>query len=375
MKSRPSLQDQHAPNNGAITSRSDAHAEWLVWIEKEKENRLAWASFEYDCSLCTLTSRRGAVDLDELPPRLPCFDSLWEAPSAFSWAALKSRLPQEALGASVSAVLGAAMSGKAPPDHVSTWGKRLCTQAIGRLLWDLKQLETLSTSSFFGLQCLSTGHQQSKASLLSGLDHLLGSMSCPVSTSDLVSYNISSFLCHYSHLYTADNIMDLILYIVRSVVSRGSEHDESIQLARRRLTAALAKDPCRARKLAWHAGQILAVANEYLVSAPCEIMRLFMSYIFLIAFVNYYPSSHHGPRTSPVQLDISNAHMEQKRAIFEWIQMGGPAKVGSADDIFSGEATKVIAYDAQRTFQRLLSWGLADKFGRIILHFESNDVK
>ena len=72
------------------------------------------------------------------------------------------------------------------------WGKRLCAQIIGRLLWDLKQLESLSTTEFFGLASLFKGHQQSKASLLRGLDSLLVSMNEPSSASDLVSYKYVS---------------------------------------------------------------------------------------------------------------------------------------------------------------------------------------
>ena len=54
--------------------------EWLRWKDQEQEKRIAWSSFEYDCSLCTLTSRRGAVDLPELPHLLPCAEPLWDAP-------------------------------------------------------------------------------------------------------------------------------------------------------------------------------------------------------------------------------------------------------------------------------------------------------
>jgi hypothetical protein len=394
LSSRPSLQDQQTSLEPLEPETNDVNLRWRSWINQERQKRLAWASFEYDCSLCTLTSRRGAVDLDELPQSLPCFDALWEAPSAYAWAALRARFPREAFGARLSIVLSGAMCGKTPPEYTSSWGRRLCTQIIGRLLWDLKQLETLSSSSFFGLQSLSTSHQQSKASLLKGLDNLLMTLCHPISASDLVSYkyvtlrpwypsqlltchSISCFLCHYSHLYTADNIMDLVLYIVRSVVSRGSEHDNKVNAARRQLSVAFSNETRRARELAWHAGQILSVANDFIVSAPCEIMRLFMSYIFIIAFIKYYPAHlqpHHPNRIDAVQLDLLDEGPERRSDVLEWIQYGGPARIGIAEDIFSGHASKLIAQDAQKTFQRLISWGLADKFARIIVHYENSDI-
>lgn len=188
----------------------------------------------------------------------------------------------------------------------------------------------------------------------------------------LIENSISSLLCHYSHLYTADDIMDMILYIVRSVVSQGSSYDNGVDLARRRLISALGNDPRRARMLAWHAGQIVAVANEYLVSAPCEIMRLFMSYIFIIAFAQYYPRPQQPGRGTHVRLDLPNHHADQKLAIEEWIQTGGSARIGSAEDILADGSTKTIILDAQAMLQRLRSWGLAEKFAKILQSFENN---
>lgn len=190
---RPRLGLQHEPAGDAYAAEAgdDAaalHATWTAWVAGERDVRIAWASFEYDCSLCTLTNRRGAVDLGELPSTLPCADALWEAQSAGAWAALRSRWPGRARGPALPSVLGAAMAGRAPAEHASMWAKRLCTQVIGRLLWDLKQLETLSKAEYCGLPSLFGSHQQSKTSLLRGLDSLLGLMRDPVSTSDLVSY-------------------------------------------------------------------------------------------------------------------------------------------------------------------------------------------
>jgi len=390
LSSRISLQ-QATPEDAGSTIHDPrvVHAEWIAWATRERDRRVAWASFEYDCSLCTLTNRRGAVDLSELPARLPCSDSLWEAQSANAWAALKSRSPHRAQGAMLSSVLGSTISGRPLTEHVSMWGKRLCAQIIGRLLWDLKQLETLSTPEYCGLPSLFKSHQQSKVSLLRGLDSLLSLMTEPASTSDLVSYkyvllcykvesqtdlnSISSLLCHYSHMYAADDIMDIILFIVRNVVSKGPSSDERLDMARQRLTAGLKSDPKRARKLLWHAGQIVAVANEYLVSAPCEIMRLFMAYIFILTYAKYSARSAEHYTGVKVRLDVTSRHADQRKAIAEWVQQGGPAQIGSAQDVLSKASTTNITRDAHIMFQRLHSWGLAEKFAKILQCFENNE--
>jgi hypothetical protein len=168
--------------------RAALNSEWISWKTREQELRTAWASFEYDCSLCTLTSRRGVVDLAELPPKLPCAESLWDAPSAQAWLALRSRSSNQALSPSFYGILSTLTGGKDVPPYLGTWAKRLCGQAIGRLLWDLKQLAVIAKPEHFGLSHLSTAHQQSKDSLLRALDRLLYSMDAPSSTAELISY-------------------------------------------------------------------------------------------------------------------------------------------------------------------------------------------
>ncbi|KAL1905108.1 hypothetical protein Sste5344_009158 [Sporothrix stenoceras] len=462
------------------------HEQWMAWVRREREKRTAWSSFEYDCSLCTLTGRRGAVDLSELPSRLPCAETLWDAPSATAWAALRTRLHPDAQGAPVSLVLKAALSqeeddadedmvdededenahdndhnespdeeddsddsiggsgtyvetdrdtprvlmrtssktktarktssSKASP-QVSFWGKRLCAQVIGRLLWDLKQLETLSSSEYFGMPSLSTAHAANKVRLLRALDHLLVSMDQPATVADLISYNIASLIGHYSHLYTAQDVLDIILYIVRNTVAHGArklQYHKGIQMAKRRLVATLSRDPQEARRLVYHAAQIVAVANDYLVSAPCEILRLFMGYTFLIVFAAYCPNSHRfqttlpqaapqapaqlqpglpfgstlplsspmppsmpppvapsTPSTAAIQLDIPSHRIASTADVDNWIAHGGPAAIGSVPNLFVEGGALAISRDAQAMLQRLKCWGLAEKFTKILQSFEA----
>jgi hypothetical protein len=168
--------------------------------------------------------------------------------------------------------------------------------------------------------------------------------------------------------------MDMILYIVRKIVSHGPENDRGVAIARRRLSAAMKADKKRTRRLLWHAGQIVAVANEFLVSAPCEIMRLFMAYVFVVAYVKYSPSSLRSGEGIQVRLDMNCRSVEQRKAIMQWIQTGGPAQIGSADDIFGHGSAGLISKDAQNIFQRLRSWGLAEKFAKILQSFADHDV-
>jgi hypothetical protein len=56
--------------------------------------------------------------------------------------------------------------------------------------------------------------------------------------------------------------MDLVVHVFRTSASQSKSPDPSLLSAKRRLAAILTKNPQKARNLAWHAAQIIAVANE-----------------------------------------------------------------------------------------------------------------
>ncbi|EGY14159.1 uncharacterized protein VDAG_05323 [Verticillium dahliae VdLs.17] len=323
--------------------------------------------------LCTLTSHRGAVDLSELPRTLPCTESLWNAPSAQAWVALRSRLGPGSLSTTLSTILKAVLAGHAFPSCLGTWAKRLCGQVIGRLLWDLKQLEIVAMPEHFGLTSLLSAHQQSKQSLLGALRKLLESMGTVSTTSELISYNITGLLCHYSHLYAANDVTGVIIYIVRSLISQRAKHHKGIEVARKRLRSSFAQDRRSSRRLVHHAAQIIAIANEYLVSAPCEIMRTFMGYVFILAYSSYGPRAELMPGgKTPIRLDVPLHQPAQQQFTLQWIDDGGPAGLGSVVNILADDCVPAISRDAQLMMQRLKCWGLADQFTKILHIFDVN---
>jgi len=170
------------------TRSPSLQSEWLRWRDIERERRVAWASFEYDCSLCTLTNRRGAIDLSELPTYLPCTEALWQASSAQAWQALHTHSPPAARDASLPTVLRNLLGAKPLSLTVSSWGKRLCSQIVGRLLWDLKQLEAAWISDFLGITSLHCAQRQMKESLLHAFSSLSTSMTVATTSSELIHF-------------------------------------------------------------------------------------------------------------------------------------------------------------------------------------------
>ena len=159
----------------------------------------------------------------------------------------------------------------------------------------------------------------------------------------------------------------MVVYIVRNLISSTPQQHDGIEVARERLKSTFARDPKTARRLCWHAAQIVAIANDYLVSAPCEIMRVFMGYIFIIAYSTYGPHGTLALNESNhiVRLDLHDHNISQRRVVVKWIESGGLASCGSVQDIGAPGSIPAISNDAQRMLQKLNCWGLATKFVRI----------
>lgn len=282
-------------------------------------------------------------------------------------------------------LLRSLLSGEDLPVHVSSWGKRLCSQIIGRLLWDLKQMEAIWVSDYLGVTALSSAQKQMKKTLLVAFGSLATTMRLASTVSELIDYNIARLIYHYSHLYSAEDILDLVVFILRGIATtKIDDHAanrstlDQVELAKQRLVSKLGSQPRRTRKLVWHAAQITAIADCYPVSAPCEILRVFMGYSFLLAFSRYCLSLHsHGgggvPEREVVQLDLLSPSDGQKEAIAHWVEHGGPAGLSSVPNICSSSCVQALSQQAQALMHKLSGWGLADKFAKILNIFELSD--
>lgn len=194
---------------------------------------------------------------------------------------------------------------------------------------------------------------------------------------------MARLIYHYSHLYTTEDILDLVIFIVRNSATTSTFNPTNKQMppksndcemAKSRLRYKLACDPRRTRKLVWHAAQIVAVADEYVVSAPCEILRVFMGYLFIMAFARYGTHAHEMVDVQefvPVKLDVPSPTQSQQEGMSRWIEYGGAASLASIDNICSDRCVDTLNEQAQALLSKLRNWGLVDKFSKILDAFQS----
>lgn len=340
---------------------------WQEWRDKEAKIRVAWTVFEFDCTIATMTGKRGVFSLNELPSRLPCSENLWEAPTAKAWA---SMLVFNKQSGAFYPLFQRLMVSNSPPHSLSAWSKRLLAQALGRLHTDLKELEDSSMPSMLGLASLAESQRTSRRTVLVALSSLSDSLSAPSSTTEIVSMNIACLVNHYTHLIDGNQAMDLVVFLFRnSGRDLSTALSSELDRARQHLVAIFTRCPADMRRAVSHAASVAAIARECPIFTPCETMRVFSSFAFLLAFTKLSNNSINDGETG-INLDVLPWQRCEADDLMlkHWTIHGGPARVGEVDICDKGnfEALRELAL---KTMQEFRVWGLARKFYRILQTF------
>jgi hypothetical protein len=168
-------------------SSDELEETWTAWKDKEAAKRMAWTVFEFDCTVSTMTSKKAAFRIAELPSRLPCSENVWEAHSARAWAALVPFATSSPAGLPFYPTLREIIAHGRTAYPAPAWALRLCGVAIGSVLYDLKEVQDLSAPGVLGMQSMTQAYQDTRQSLLSGLSSLEASLVKPTCTADVVN--------------------------------------------------------------------------------------------------------------------------------------------------------------------------------------------
>lgn len=176
--------------------------------------------------------------------------------------------------------------------------------------------------------------------------------------------------------------MDLVTFIFRNNYAWNhglstSQLNKELTRAREKLRIRFRRNPLATRRSVHHAALIVSISRECTSFTPCETMRVFFSFAFLLAFARFFPFEDLPPPPQidgpPVRLDeLPRQHAQQSgfsRSLDIWIEHGGPASLGSVDDICQQRNFQSLKEVAVKTLESLRVWGLAKKFHRILKNF------
>lgn len=395
----PALRPANGRNDRNLTPQDRERQEspslldsrWREWIEKEGLKRLAWGIFEYDSSFSTLSNRRGAISISDVTIRIPCSESLWNAPDAVTWNA-RLRHEPEIRGFAFYPTIKGILLGRFDAKMLTSWGKRLCAQAMGRIMWDFKELEesVLSVGSVG-----AASFKPQKELLLRSAMRVCESATprADEAEGDRYHWILARLIAHYTHLHAAFPTISLMLNLARKPPPQSvGNNDPRIK----RLKNTFITDPIGARALAWHAAQIIALSRWKPVFSPVEGMRLFLAGVVLWTYAQYrrpreetpasscassvksgaYPLATASRHEEVVRLDLLPWNMPSSSSsrVEEWLRYGigrGSIGMGMGDD---GPVMEVCGEDGAREVLKVVVgilgslrvWGLGGEFKNVL---------
>lgn len=178
--------------------------------------------------------------------------------------------------------------------------------------------------------------------------------------------------------------MDLVTFIFRNNYAwkhgpSDSPLAKELSRAREHLCLQFTRNPVATRRSVHHAALIVGVSRECTSFTPGETMRVFFSFAFLLAFAKFFPfdqASSTSNKHPPVRLDELPIEHFQTRAgpvqLERWIEHGGPASLGSVNDICNAHDFRALKEAALSAMDSLRVWGLAEKFHRILKNFNDD---
>jgi hypothetical protein len=176
--------------------------------------------------------------------------------------------------------------------------------------------------------------------------------------------------------------MDLVTFIFRNnyAWNHGSstlQLNKELTRAREHLRLRFQRNPVATRRSVRHAALVVGISRECTSYTPCETMRVFFSFAFLLAFARFFPFDQLPPPPRvdgpPIKLDeLPKPHSHStssSRALEIWVEHGGPASLDSVDDICHPRNFDSLKEVAVKAMENLRVWGLAKKFHRILRNF------
>ncbi|EXJ69821.1 uncharacterized protein A1O5_06893 [Cladophialophora psammophila CBS 110553] len=375
----------HTSPTDADSSNRDTFQNWLEWVSQEQVKRLSWFLFEFDCLYSAFSKQNPCTKLEELPPEFPCEQLYWDAPTAFSWAACPFQTTPR--GPPTMQTISNFVE-KASPSIISQLdniGKRLLIRCLAQQLYACQ--EQMDSSLYHilwqdnrGLEVNRTVRSQLSRAIMSVYEISWADHPRRYTLRHALRIGIA---VHYSHIFGAGKIVDLVTRVARkrasgfdmsrmsnstgfvsSSTNTASPGDEVAAIA------AFGEEPEVIREMMWHASQVCYLQRRHPFNSPLEPLSVFLAGITLWACCKYFCPHQTSMRVGPsIQLDEPSFCSSQRasQAVKVWIKNGGKTFLEGVGDVQDPDApSRVLQLSVDMT-RRLKVWQMASNVSEIFV--------
>lgn len=105
------------------------------------------------------------------------------------------------------------------------------------------------------------------------------------------------------------------------------------------------------------------------MAVPSEVFRIFVAFLFILAFSRYGPKPSNPPSALRLRLDRPCRGPIDKTTMDTWVQQGGIASIAYVMDILDNTAVSALRCVGMSFLNRMNQWGLAQRFIGILNSF------
>ncbi|KIW79435.1 hypothetical protein Z517_06047 [Fonsecaea pedrosoi CBS 271.37] len=375
----------HVSRSETESSERDTFQTWLDWVSKEQVKRLGWFLFEFDCLYSAFSKQNPCTKLEELPPEFPCEQLHWDAPTAFSWAACPFQTAPR--GPPTMQTIHDFLE-KPSPSIISSLdniGKRLLIRCLGQQLYACQEqmdsgLYHILWKGNNGLEVSRAVRSQLSRAILSVYEFSWADHPRRYTLRHALRIGVAG---HYSHIFGAGKIVDLVTRVARKRASvfdmtrlsnttgsasntnnKGAAVDEAATIA------AFGEHPEIIREMMWHASQVCYLQRRHPFNSPLEPLSVFLAGITLWASCKYFCPHQASMRTGPsIQLDEPSFCSSQRasQAVKDWIKNGGKTFLEGVGDVQDPEAPSRVLQLSVDITRRLKVWQMASNVSEIFV--------
>ncbi|KAL5590251.1 hypothetical protein FOBRF1_013808 [Fusarium oxysporum] len=369
------FQETKQPQGPSDNRSASTESRWMDWVPAERQRRLGWAIYELDATVSILHNERPIFSIGNMGLYLPDEDVRWEAPTAYSWAALHPWQPSQEDRIDFRKAARESFI-HIPAEDIHTIDDQhlhVLTITLTRFLWSMKELQTSPLIDNVPENWPLVAH---KRTLLTKLDEF---RTCPdAAKANKDDRNLRRIverllIIHLCHLYGAGDLMDWLPALLRA----GGQHKE----LRARMSRWGLEDGARLREVAHHSARILALSRSFPFNSPNESFYVFYAGAALwctgILLGEFGRDAHTEVRSDDDEcndlavlwldsLDVKDE--DQYNQLKQWLREGRNVRVGlfGVPDLGSKKSRAQVLKETLRILQNMGIWELSKGFSEFI---------
>ncbi|BGO99563.1 hypothetical protein NBRC10513v2_004644 [Rhodotorula toruloides] len=365
--------EQHKPRS------LSPQAQWSAFIANEERRRTAMVCFLLEGEVTTLLHLPPVIPWSDIKTPLPCYDDLWNAPTAEAWLELKTTAPEPASIPAVAKLLASDSSLPLPPAiSLTPFGAHVLVQGMHMNIWNARQMHLSGLTNHAEL--ITTHIRRSLVRLARGKDEFSPRFAKGAAGDgdDPALYAASHAWYHLAQISTHIPLEELDL------VGRKGGDREAME-ATERWARWMQANPDQARMVALHAGQLFRVVRDYPTHATYESSALFHAGLCLYIFArssstssnasagSTFGSSSRDPGSSASSTETAfplDAILHGPTPVDSgsWLALGGPASLTGVSCLFSDSSapTQVLRAVARLLTQLATVWRVGQVFAAVL---------